>query len=41
LFLVHTKEALAELWVVEDNELLNLLAIEEKLTAADKTLHFC
>ncbi|RIB22029.1 hypothetical protein C2G38_2033929 [Gigaspora rosea] len=36
--LVHAKEALAELWDVEDSELLNLLAIEEKLTAADKTL---
>ncbi|CAG8801870.1 14307_t:CDS:1, partial [Gigaspora margarita] len=36
--LVHAKEALAELWDVEDIELLNILAIEEKLTIVDRTL---
>ncbi|CAG8657010.1 25541_t:CDS:1, partial [Gigaspora margarita] len=36
--LVYTREALAELWDVADDELLNLLAIEEKLTIIDKTL---
>ncbi|CAG8775923.1 1941_t:CDS:1, partial [Racocetra persica] len=30
--------ALAELWDVEDSELLNFLAIEEKLTIVDRTL---
>ncbi|CAG8788535.1 16648_t:CDS:2, partial [Dentiscutata erythropus] len=36
--LVYTKEALAELWDVEDSELLNLLAIEGKLITIDITL---
>ncbi|CAG8727416.1 30388_t:CDS:1, partial [Gigaspora margarita] len=31
-------EALAELWDVSDDELLNFLAIEKKLTIINKTL---
>ncbi|CAG8750309.1 31238_t:CDS:2, partial [Racocetra persica] len=35
---VHAKEALADLWEVEDKQLPNFLAIEEKLTKVDETL---
>ncbi|RIB19353.1 hypothetical protein C2G38_2036109 [Gigaspora rosea] len=36
--LVLTREALAELWNVNDAEILNLLAIEEQLIIVDRTL---
>ncbi|KAF0488517.1 protease [Gigaspora margarita] len=38
LSLVYTKEALAELWDVEDSELLDFFAIEKKLITIDKIL---
>ncbi|CAG8716808.1 21284_t:CDS:2, partial [Gigaspora margarita] len=36
--LVYTKEALAELWDVEDSGLLHYLSIENNLVAVDRAL---